>query len=56
MKLFDYLASGFIDTFGITRPDAGEKKHAARIIVLMILGTILFVAAIFAAVLFVISR
>ena len=56
MKLFDYLASGFIDTFGITRPDAREKKNAARVIVLMILGTILFVALIFGLVLFIISR
>ncbi len=56
MKLLDFLAGGFIDTFGITRPDAGEKKNAARVIVLMILGVVVFVAAIFGLVVLVISR
>ncbi len=56
MKLLDMLVNGFIDTFGITHPEAGEKKTATRVIVAMILGTILFVAIIFAAVLYFISR
>ncbi len=56
MKLLDYLANGFIDTFGITRPDANEKNTAARVIVLMILGVVVFVAAIFGIVVLVISR
>ena len=32
MNLLDMLVSGFIDTFGITRPDAAEQKNAGRII------------------------
>ena len=56
MKLLDMLVSGFIDTFGITRPDAAEQKNAGRIILLMLLGVVAFVAIIFGAVILVISR
>lgn len=56
MKLLDYLASGFIDTFGITRPDSAEKRSATRVIVLMIVGVVVMVAAIFGVVVLVISR
>ena len=56
MKLFDVLINGFIDTFGITRPNAEEKRSAGRAIVLMIVGTAVFVALIFGLVLYIISR
>ncbi len=56
MKLLDSLVAGFIDTFGITRPDASEKSNATRVIGLMIVGVVVLVAAIFGVVVWVISR
>jgi hypothetical protein len=56
MKLLDFLAGGFIDTFGITRPDSGEKQRATRLILLMIVGVVVFVAAAFGVVVMIISR
>lgn len=56
MKLLEYLASGFIDTFGITRPNSSEKGSATRVIVLMIVGVVVMVAAIFGVVILAISR
>lgn len=56
MKLLDSLVGGFIDTFGITRPDSEEKSSATRVILLMIVGVVVLVAAIFGVVILAISR
>ncbi len=56
MKLFDYLIGGFIDSFGITKPDATEKNRANLIVLGMIVGVVVFVAAIFGVVVLVISK
>lgn len=56
MKLFDFLAGGFIDSFGITRPDSTEKNRANIIVLGMILGVIAFVAAIFGVLVLMIGK
>uniref|UniRef100_E6Q051 DUF2970 domain-containing protein n=1 Tax=mine drainage metagenome TaxID=410659 RepID=E6Q051_9ZZZZ len=56
MKLFDFLVGGFIDSFGITKPDATEKNRASWIVLGMIVGVIVFVAVIFGVVVLVISK
>lgn len=52
MKLLIYLASIFIDTFGITHPSEEERSRAARYIALLLAFVVLLLGSVFAAVLY----
>jgi hypothetical protein len=45
MNPLGFLVGAFVNTFGITRPTAGQEATAGRFIAVMLLGVLLLLAA-----------
>ncbi len=54
--MLQFITKGFIDFFGITKPSATQERQAAWFITALLLGVVVFAAAVFGLVVLLFGR